>query len=220
VTPYFWFAGIEGDMKVRENKVDIDVGFSDVWDALDFGAAAHIEAKKGKWGILFDAMYLSLSTDEDLKPATAEVEFDIWTIELGGLYQIAEWPSGDGSGRKTTLELLGGGRYWDVDQEIEIGAVSRSMNPDWVDPFVGARLIVEMKDWLVLHLRGDVGGFAVSSDASEFTWNVFGGPAFKLSDKFSIVAGYRALGLDREKGSDFESDVTLHGPMLGAHIQF
>ncbi|MHC4693134.1 MAG: hypothetical protein ACYS67_10370, partial [Planctomycetota bacterium] len=31
VTPYFWFAGIEGDMKVRENKVDIDVGFSDVW---------------------------------------------------------------------------------------------------------------------------------------------------------------------------------------------
>lgn len=37
VMPYFWFSGIEGDVKVRGNEADVDVGFDDIWDALDFG---------------------------------------------------------------------------------------------------------------------------------------------------------------------------------------
>ena len=40
VTPCFWMAGIEGDVTARGNKADIDVGFDEIWDALDFAGQA------------------------------------------------------------------------------------------------------------------------------------------------------------------------------------
>ena len=44
ITPYFWFSGIDGDVRVRDTKVEVDVGFDEIWDALDFGAQVHVEA--------------------------------------------------------------------------------------------------------------------------------------------------------------------------------
>lgn len=220
ITPYFWFAGIDGDVEVRGNKVDVDVGFDDLWDALDFGGSFHFEAQKGQWGMFVDPMYLSLSTDKDLKPATAKLEMDIWAVELGGFYRVGEWERGGESGRPMTLDLLGGGRYWDVDQEVRIGGLSRKSDSDWIDPFIGARFLMEINDWLTFRIRGDIGGFAISSSASELTWNVFAGPVIKISDKVRIIAGYRVLDLEKEKGSDTEADLTFSGPQLGVHIRF
>lgn len=221
VTPYFWFAGVDGDVKSNGNKVDIDESFSDIWDALNFGGSVHIEAKKGKWGILIDTLYMDLSMDKDIvSPVTAEVDLEMWTVEVGGFYQIGEWPMGDGNGRNMRLDVLGGGRYWNLDTDVKIGLMSGSTDSDWIDPFIGLRLFVDMKDWLIFHARGDIGGFAVSSDAAELTWNVLVGPMFKLSEKLSIIAGYRWLDLDLEDGSNSETNVTYEGPMLGAVIRF
>ena len=215
VTPYFWMAGIEGDVTVKGNKADVDVDFDEILDVLDFGGQVHIEAQKGPWGLLFDLSFLALSSD-DLRPPNAEMELDMWIVELGGFYRLGDWPTGGMNGGAMTLDLLAGGRYWQLDQEVEIGPLSRKTSQDWIDPFIGARLIMEMNDWLVWHLRGDVGGFAISDDASEFTWNVYVGPAFKISDKVTIVAGYRALGLNKERGSNLDADLKMHGPQVGA----
>ena len=43
---------------------------------------------------------------------------------------------------------------------------------------------------------------------------------WKLSKGMTLVAGYRALGLDREKGNKLKTDLTMVGPELGLHIQF
>jgi opacity protein-like surface antigen len=72
----------------------------------------------------------------------------------------------------------------------------------------------------MLHVRGDVGGFAVNEDASELTWNVYVGPGFILSENMTLLAGYRWLDIDREKGSDTEADLTFSGPMVGLYIRF
>jgi opacity protein-like surface antigen len=77
-----------------------------------------------------------------------------------------------------------------------------------------------LTDRLLLHVRGDIGGLAVYDDASEFTWNVYAGLGFKLSEKMTLVTGYRALDLDREEGDDLETDLTMAGPEIGLHIQF
>lgn len=220
VTPYLWLVGIEGDLSVKGNEVDIDVGFDDIWDALDFAGQVHIEAVKGRWGLFVDPTYMALSTDKALKPATAEMELDMWVFEFGGFYRLGDWAGEGGNGRPMTLDILAGGRYWCLDAEVEIGLLSREQNVDWIDPFVGLRLIAQINDRLSFLARGDIGGFAVSSDASEFTWNVFAGPTFKLSEKMTLIAGYRALGLDRERGSDFDGDLTFHGPLVGLNIRF
>jgi hypothetical protein len=218
VTPYLWLAGIDGDLKVKGNEVDVDVDFcDDVWDALDFAGMVHIEATDGIWGVFVDPMYLSLSTDEDLGVADADIDIDMWTVEFGGFYRIAEWDTG---GRPSRLDVLGGGRYWYLESQVDIGPVSRKQKHDWVDPFVGLRWVGQMNDWLMLHARGDVGGFAVNEDASELTWNVYVGPGFILSENTTLLAGYRWLNIDREKGSDTETDLTFSGPMVGLYIRF
>jgi hypothetical protein len=61
VIPYFWMAGMGGDVTVKGREAQTSTNFSDIWDNLDFGAQMHVEAKKGKWGIFFDGTYLDLS---------------------------------------------------------------------------------------------------------------------------------------------------------------
>jgi hypothetical protein len=230
VTPYFWFAGVDGHVTARGNRRNVDISFSDIWDAFDFGALIHIEARKEKWGFFADPIYMNLSQSRDLSlvipgPAdivltpTAKADLTMWIVEFGGFYQIGQWrPAGD-SKQTITLDVLGGGRYWDVEQNISIGPLSGKASENWIDPFIGARLTVPVNNWLLFYLRADIGGFAVSSDASEQTWNIFAGPAITLSDRMNLVAGYRWLNLDREKSSNTESNVTFAGAILGLTIR-
>ncbi len=92
ITPYFWFSGIDGDVRVRDTKVEVDVGFDEIWDALDFGAQVHLEAQKGRLGLLLDPTYLSLSLDKQLNIANAELEMKMWLVEFGGFYRLGNWP--------------------------------------------------------------------------------------------------------------------------------
>jgi opacity protein-like surface antigen len=46
-----------------------------------------------------------------------------------------------------------------------------------------------------------------------------GGLGYEMSDHFSAVAGYRALGVDYQDG-DFEFDVTIQGPIVGVALKF
>ena len=75
-------------------------------------------------------------------------------------------------------------------------------------------------DWSVI-LRGDIGGFGISSD---FSWNVQGGVIYAVSDWLSVVGQYRALDVDfqnEEAGLDFLSyDTTTHGPIAGLVFRF
>lgn len=218
VTPYFWLSGLDGDVRIRETEVDVGVGFDDVWDALDFGAQVHIEAQKGRAGLLVDPTYLALSVDKELNIANAELEMKIWIVEFGGFYRIGDW-----SGAKSfpsSLDVLVGGRCWNLDVELDIGPLRRESDSAWVDPFVGLRWITQLTDQLLLVVRGDVGGFAIYDDASEFTWNIYAGGGVKLSKNLTFLAGYRVLNVDREEGSNFEADLTMAGPEIGLLIQF
>jgi len=220
VTPYFWFSGIEGDVKVRENTADVDVGFDDILDALDYGVQVHIEAQHGRWGLLLDPTFMALSVDDDDLDAVvnAELETDLWIVEFGGFCRIVDLP-GD-RGFPMSLDVLLGGRYWNLETQLDIGPLSRESDNDWVDPFIGLRWIAQLTDRLLVHIRADVGGFAIYEDASELTWNIYAGPAMKLSKNMTLVSGYRALGIDKEEGNNFEADLTFAGPEIGLHIQF
>ncbi len=109
-----------------------------------------------------------------------------WLVEFGGFYRLGNRP-GAGS-FPSSLDVLLGGRYWNLDAELDIGPLHRGSNTGWVDPFVGLRWIVQPIDWLRLVLRGDTGGFDLYSDASQFTWNVFAGGGVKLSKNLTALA--------------------------------
>jgi hypothetical protein len=217
VTPYFWASGVTGDVTVRGNRVDVDVGFNEILDAFDFGGLVHIEAQKGRWGLFVDTIYLALSTDKDLNVVNAKLELDQWIVEFAGFYRLLDQPGYQGW--PMSVDVLLGGRYWNIDADLDIGPLGSNVSNDWVDPFVGLRWTGQFNKWLLAYVRGDVGGFGIYDDASKFTWNVEGGPIVKLSETFSIILAYKALNIDRDQ-NELETNLTFAGPALGLYIQF
>lgn len=44
LAPYLWMAGIDGDVAAKGVESSIDADFGDIWDHLDVGAQAYVEA--------------------------------------------------------------------------------------------------------------------------------------------------------------------------------
>jgi hypothetical protein len=231
VTPYFWMVGIDGDVSAKGKKADVNVNFGDIVKDLDFGGEVHMEAWKGRWGILLDPTFLKLSEDgEFMSPALGPVDVDVevqeWLVDLGGFYQLGKWPVKKDGEQMISLEALGGGRYWYVktklDLEVPLAGFERKVekSKDWIDPFIGLRLRADLTKRFSFVLRGDIGGFGVGS---EFTWNTSAVLGYGVSRVVGLWLGYRALGVDYESGSGankFEFDAIMHGPIAGVSFYF
>jgi hypothetical protein len=222
VAPYFWAAGMNGEVGARDRQADIDVSFSEVRENLKFGAMMLAEARNGRYGVFFAPFFVRLGDDVDAGPFDLDATSDVAVIGAGAFYRLAEWtlgPAGDGSSRKAWIEPLAGARYTYVRAELNIdGPVG--LNPDsdehqdWIDPIVGTSLGVEISEHWTLLVEGDIGGFGVGSD---FTWNALGLISYRTSVSgipMQIGGGYRALSWDYDDNG-FKWDVTMHGPVLG-----
>jgi hypothetical protein len=233
IIPYFWMAGINGDITVRGQTADVDVSFGDVWDALDFGAQVHIEVKKGNWGFFIDPTYLKLSIDQDVQVfdvgpgADVDLELKQFLLEFGGFYRLGTWPGGTNK-PSIALDALAGGRYVNFDVEIDIDSAlpipsEVDGDQDWLDLFAGARIILNPTENLVLVLRSDVGGFGFGF-SSDITWNLVASVGYELPWwGMTPIIGYRALYIDYDDGSGddrFAYDTWTYGPLLGLAFRF
>jgi hypothetical protein len=234
IAPYLFFSGIDGDITVRGRESSVDASFSDIFDALDFGAQLHLEARKDRLGLLGDLTYLKLSGDEDLTRSRAALSADLeikqWIVEFGGFYRLGEWSAGREARRKLILDVLLGGRYWSLDTELDLRLAvlnqTRSAqfdaDEDWIDPFLGARFTADITENLLFNLRGDIGGFDISG-CSDFSYNIIALIGWQFRESTTLWLGYRVLYVDYDTGSGgdrFEFDVTMSGPVLGVAFQF
>ena len=140
--PYVWALGINGDMTVRNRSVDLDVGFDDILSNLDLAAMVHMEVQRGRWGLVVDPNYASLSVDQDTPLGTAEVSTDFLIVEYGVLYRVVEVGGSGPDLEPTGLEIIGGGRTWSLDTEIKTpGDQTGERSTSWTDPFIGLRAL-------------------------------------------------------------------------------
>jgi hypothetical protein len=142
-------------------------------------------------------------------------------LEFGGGYHLLDW-SLTGEGLPSLwVDFLGGGRFVYLDSGITIeNLVDVDRSKDWLDPFIGARLKVDIIDRLSVAVHGDIGGFGVGS---HFTWNMVAILAYQVSQRISTGVGYRILDIDFSEGTGsnkFKYDVQMRGPMLGFAIRF
>jgi len=228
VTPYFWGAGMKGDVQSGSlPKISIDVGISDILDALDFGFMSAFEARKGQWGLLFDAIYMDLSTGGTASrtgpgpvgataTANANVGMKQTVLAAAVAYRTAEG--------RSPVDVIGGLRYvkLEVDADIngsffaQTSTVLRSGDKDWVDPYVGARIKHAVNDRWSLTGYADIGGFGLGSDIS---WQLSGGASYDFSKAVSGVFGYRIFYADYDK-SGLLYDVKSEGFYAGVGIRF
>lgn len=227
VAPYFWAAGLQGDVGVfGVRPVHLDMSFGDIFDNLRFGGMLVGEAHNGTWGLFGDLIYVKIEDDTSVTrtvsgfPATlaASVETSSLTATILGEYRVLSQPSAN-------VDVMAGARIWSVDNTIGVSLavdgppirdLSGSDGSTWVDPMVGIRGRVDINPSWYLTGWGMIGGFGAGSD---LTWDVLATVGYQWNQKFSLVAGYRALGVDYENDG-FVYDVVQHGPILGAVFRF
>jgi opacity protein-like surface antigen len=235
-TPYFWIAEIDGDATLRGRTGPAEASFSDIWDNLDFGLMGRVEAWKDRWGLVFDGLYMDLgaefSTPQGL--ISADIDFKQTMLEFGIGHRLWETTVGQESDQELSFDLLGGGRYMNLEGEVDVRnngplsglglAIGRTFRrrEEWVDPFVGGRLRWDIDEKLAAAVRFDFGGFGVG-DGSNLTWNLLVGIDYKLKENMSLKAGYRVFDIDYDSGSgtkEFGLDTQFRGPIFGLTIYF
>ena len=236
--PYVWMPSLDADKTVNGLEGSVDVSFGDILDDyLDFALMGRVEAWKGRWGLTFDGVYFDLGADDSFEGTSGGISFDLDADARLGMadfalsYRLFAQRFGKNCRQKLTFEPYGGLRYAYLKQKVDlnvdiagVGSIGENLgkSEDWIEPFVGGRILWELNDKMAINVRGNVGGFGIGS-ASRLTWNFATGVDYKLSKKVSLDAGYRILDIDYSRGSGsdkFAADAKLEGPILGMTILF
>ncbi len=233
VTPYLWLPNINGTLKFQLPNLNasagVETGPNDYLENLDFTLMISGEARKGKWSIFTDVIYLDFS-DENSKVrsfdgALVDASIDlgtqsslsggVWTL-VGG-YAAVQEPG-------ATLDVIGGFRYLDIEASADwtlsgplgilppAGSVSQG-DALW-DAIVGVRGRVKLGDgnWSMPYYA-DIG-----SGQSSFTWQAMAGVAYSWNwGDLGLV--YRHLSYDMDDNKLLQ-DVEFSGPALGATFRF
>jgi len=227
-TPYLWAAAMKGDVQGGSlPQMSVDIGFSKIWDNLDFGAMGTFEGRKGRWGFLVDAIYMKLGTSATAyrtgpgpigAPLTvsADLKMEQTMLAAAATYRLSEGTA--------VTDLVAGARYVKLDVTAQVDATlfsrtgieSRSGDKDWVDPYVGLRVQYPVNQRLTLVAYGDYGGFGVGSDS---TWQAILGVSYDFSRTISGKFGYRYLSIDYDKNG-FLYDMDNSGIYAGAGFRF
>lgn len=217
VAPYFWAAGLDGDVGVRGVEGKLDQSFGDIWDDLVFGGMVLVDARRDRFGLSANGFYVRTDSGD----GNLSLQSDSASLQLNAYYRVAEF--GRAGGPTLGIEPYAGGRLTYVRNELEVsvGPFDRQLDGSetWVDPVVGSRAILDLNEHWSLRLAGDIGGFGVGSD---FTWAAQGIIGYRISlGGFDTMlgAGYQALSWDYDDNG-FKWDVTQSGPVFGAAIRF
>ncbi len=204
ITPYLWAAGLDGDTAAEGIGSEIDTGYSFFsLDNLDLAIGTDVEARKGKWGVLLDGMYVDFSDTSDGTFVDTEAEVSGGYFEASAAYPAAKIPG---------LDLIFGVRYVALEASVRLTpGPSAESRKSWLDPLVGARFSHEFNDRWSVVLRGDVGGFGVSSELVTNVAAIFG---FGITDAMTLRFGYRALKMDFED-DQFVLDAIAQGYVFG-----
>ena len=224
VTPYIWATDVAVDLSLDDRRVvDKEIEFADLIEDVDYAAQVHLEAQRGKHGVMFDLFDVALSEPfrrVTLPDGAGDVlispEAGMTILELGGVWN----PRGDGQG----FSLLYGTRIFNERASLEVlppvaGASSSTFETDetLVDGLLGVRYAGRFSprwSWIV---RADA-----STGGTELTWS--GGAAlgwsFGADRRYQLIAGYRRMDVDFDSTEPVSAEMSLSGFATGLRVSF
>jgi hypothetical protein len=214
---YLWGASLDATPTGGDT---IHISFSDIMDDLNMALMTTLAARKGKWTLFTDIIYMDL---EDEIKGTAElihrpvsvdvdVEMESWIVTAAGAYTVMETD-------KHSLALLAGGRYLalEIPLKFQIGPVKLKPSPQPhghnLDGIIGLRGKVDLADKWYLTYYADAG-----SGDSESTWQALAGLNYRFK-KVDATFGYRYLDWEFDS-SDALEEITVKGPFAGVKFAF
>jgi hypothetical protein len=242
ITPYLWLPNIDGTLKYgvppgAGGSPEVKVGPNDYLEALRFAMMISGEARKGRWSVFTDFIYLDFHSEEsavksinfggDRVSSSANVSTDsslkggAWT--LGGGYAVLP-------GRPVEMDVFGGLRYfglhastdWQLTATVtgpgggqtfpRTGSISARVDLwDGIAGFKG-RVWIGRSNWAIPYY------FDVGTGSSSLTWQGMLGVAYSWNWIEARLA-YRHLYYD-QKDDKLIQDMRFSGPALGVTFRF
>ncbi len=209
ITPYLWVATITGTTGSTADPATTNTNYNFLsLDNLDSAFFIAASARRGRWTVQTDMVFLNFSDDFVLDPVTIDIELKGDVFELTGAYLPRAFEH---------TEILFGARRVSLELGIALTpGPQESSKQIWLDPLIGLRHIRPLGERWQAVFRADVGGFGVSSD---FTFNGLAGATFNMTKHSSLFLGYRYLTLEFGD-DDILEDLTAKGLALGVEFSF
>lgn len=217
VAPYLYMTGLSGEVGARGRSFDVDLSFGDILSDFSIGLMGTVEARKKRFVILSDLIWLRLKEERENTPPAAfsssevRVKTFIWDPEIG--YRVFESDRG-------FFDVLGGFRMMSVGVAIDttsgiLPGFSAEQRKTWATPVGGFRGVVNVSEKVFLSTKFDIGGGL----GADFTTQIYAGGGFKLKPNMALIAGYRYLKTDYDDDGGFLFDTSMNGMIVGLKIQ-
>jgi len=223
---YLWGTDIGGK---TASGSEVDVSFNDLFDNLNSAFMGTFEARKDKWLVITDLIYLDVSADKTANvtipidpinsihfDVTGEADMDMTgkVFQLAGGYNLH-------TDTRSRLDLIGGARYLDLDMDtsvtitgpLKIPPIKISESGHVWDGIVGVKGRYALGQRWSLPYYVDIG-----AGQSDFTWQAMAGVGFNAAKWVDIALVYRHLEWDI--GGDIIHNINFSGPALGAVFRF
>ncbi|MBV8865898.1 MAG: hypothetical protein JO210_10935 [Acidobacteriaceae bacterium] len=82
---------------------------------------------------------------------------------------------------------------------------------------MGTRILFPLSPKLLVTILGDAGGWGAGS---QLDYQIFGAIGYRLSEKFSLGAGYRYLFVNYRPGNSGIYESALSGALIGVNYHF
>lgn len=217
--PYLWAAGLQGETGQQPLVSDVDLGFGDLLENLDFAMSASLAGThKSGWGFLFDAQWIELSGGTGTPGSGfSSVDADITSAfgTLAPTYRLIDSEQGH-------LTAYAGARvtYSDTDITLNGGvaplpaSLHTSIDDTWIDGVIGLHY-----QWFFAEKWFLAGLVDVGAGDSDLNWQALVGLGYQFNDRWSAHLAYRYMAVDYENDG-FVYDIETQGIALGIGIRW
>ena len=205
IAPYLWGAGISGQ---TQRGLPIDVPIGDIVDNLESALMVSFEARKNKWMVLADYLYLDVAASKQVGPLPIDMNLEGTVFHLAGGYNLYQ--------EKSSLDLIFGARNLDLDLGLSITgtSVSESRSGNNLDAIIGVKGQLSFSKRWYLPYYVDVG-----TGDSDLTWQATAGVSFRAAKWVDLALVYRHLEWEF-KSDKLLQDISFSGPAFGAIFRF
>jgi hypothetical protein len=216
ISPYLWFAGVHGTIGARDRSASFHASVGDVLSKLNIGLMGAVEARKKRFIVPVDFMWIKLSDDtaipEEAYPGISTIKAKmtetIFTPKVG--YRVVDSP-------KLQADAVVGLRYWHLGENLSFqpsGILDDdSQAANFVDVVAGAKISMPLSPKASVTILGDAGAGQANLD-----YQVAAYLGYRIKPTVMLGVGWRYMDVNYRPASSFVYDAAQQGVLLGVTI--
>ena len=220
VTPIMWLPGAAGQFTEGPLVLEFDVSTSDRVSQLNPGGEIFLELSNGKWSFVLQPQFSDETVDGTLHSPYGSVPAEIRSDTLAFDF----WAARRFTGKNVWMEVLLGGKSFDMQVKTKTVLGTGKTTIDWWDPMVGVRGQYQITEHWDVEGLVTAAGFGLSDTTSEGSYEARASVNYAPNDKWRFLLGYRTYDVtnkEHEGRTQSEKfDLKMRGPFLAIGYKF